>query len=145
MKKNPSKKYSELKSLNTFDDRFKYLKLNGSVGSDTFGFDRYINQDLYKSREWKSVRNEVIARDDGCDLGIPGRDIHGKIYVHHMNPITVNDIMENPEDVFNPDFLVCVSMDTHNAIHYGDIKYLEKNKLVKRAANDTSPWKEKNR
>lgn len=134
------KTYSELIELPTFEDRFKYLSLNGSVGEATFGFDRYINQKFYKSAEWKSVRNRVITRDMGCDLADPDREIPGTIYVHHMNPIDVDDINEVSDYLFNEEYLISVSLDTHNAIHYGDLSYLEKQKFIQRSPNDMSPW-----
>lgn len=135
------KTYSELQQLQTFEERFNYLKLGGSVGEDTFGFDRYINQTFYRSAEWKRVRNIVILRDSACDLGILDREVGGRVYIHHMNPITRQDVEESSEYLLNPDYLICVSMDTHNAIHYGDDSYLKRNKLVERSANDTAPWK----
>jgi hypothetical protein len=138
---NNVKKYSELSQLDTFEERYKYLRVYGSVGADTFGFDRYLNQQLYKSPEWKRVRNIVIARDNACDLGIQGRDLHGRIYVHHMNPIGISDIEESSDFLLNPEYLICVSMETHNAIHYGNESFLERNKVVTRTTNDTSPWK----
>lgn len=137
------KRYSELKNLETFEDRFDYLKLNGQVGRDTFGFDRYFNQQFYRSNEWKSVRDQVIVRDNGCDIGMPGHEITGKIYIHHMNPLTLNDIEESTENLLNPEYLVCVSHSTHNAIHYGDKSILERNKVVERTKGDTCPWKTK--
>lgn len=137
------KRYSELKNLETFEDRFDYLKLNGQVGRDTFGFDRYFNQQFYRSNEWKSVRDKVIVRDNGCDMGMPGHEITGKIYIHHMNPLTINDIEESTENLLNPEYLVCVSHSTHNAIHYGDKSILERNKVVERTKGDTCPWKNK--
>lgn len=140
-KRTQIKRYSELEQLPTFEERYEYLRLNGVVGSDTFGFDRYLNQQLYKSFEWKRVRDIVIARDNACDLGIEGRDLHGKILVHHMNPIDVNDIEEASEYLLNPEYLICVSMDTHNAIHYGNKSFLDKNKVTVRSANDTIPWR----
>ena len=100
-----------------------------------------MNQQLYKSPEWKRVRNIVIARDNACDLGIQGRDLHGRIYVHHMNPIGISDIEESSDLLLNPEYLICVSMETHNAIHYGNESFLERNKVVTRTTNDTSPWK----
>lgn len=139
------KKYREMIRFNNFEDRFNYLKLRGSVGIDTFGFDRYLNQNLYRSDEWKRARQQVIARDNGCDLGISGMEISGKIYVHHMNPLTKDDIFESSENLFNPEYLICVSHETHNAIHYGDSSYLERNKTANRTANDMSPWKLKER
>lgn len=132
--------YRELSRLNTFEDRYKYLKLNGSVGEDTFGFDRWINQQFYRSAEWKRVRDIVIVRDNGCDLGDPDRPIYGRILIHHMNPIRKEDFDENPDYLLNPDYLVCVSHNTHNAIHYGDESLLQK-EWTPRKPNDTSPWK----
>lgn len=132
--------YRELRMLNTFEDRYKYLKLNGSVGDDTFGFDRWINQQFYRSAEWKRVRDIVIVRDNGCDLGDPDHPIYGRILIHHMNPIRKEDFDENPDYLLNPDYLVCVSHDTHNAIHYGDESLLQK-EWAPRKPNDTIPWK----
>lgn len=132
--------YTELSRLGTFKERFDYLKLNGSVGIDTFGFDRYLNQAFYKSPEWKNVRNVVILRDNGCDLGIEGYEIHDKILIHHINPINVDDIENRLDDILNPEFLISVSHRTHNAIHYGDFDQLPS--LPKeRTMNDTCPWK----
>lgn len=139
---NTIRTYHELMKLTTFDERFQYLQLNNSVGEDTFGFDRYINQNFYKSPKWKSIRNEIIVRDDGCDLGIPGEYIGGKIIIHHMNPIRVDDIINLTEYLCNPDYLICVSMQTHNAIHYGNQTYIDSRKLVERTANDMCPWKQ---
>ena len=136
-----TKRYSDLAQLNTFDERYEYLKLNGSVAVETFGSNRYFNQKFYKSKEWKDVRDKVIIRDNGCDLGIPGREIAGTIYIHHMNPIDINDISESTENLLNPEFLICVSQDTHNAIHYGDENLLHKNDIIERKPNDTCPWK----
>lgn len=138
---NNVKRYSELSKLSTFEERYKYLRLYGSVGADTFGFDRYLNQQLYKSPEWKRVRDIVITRDNACDLGIQGRDLYGRIYVHHMNPISISDIEESSDFLLKPEYLICVSMETHNAIHYGNESFLERNKVVTRSTNDTSPWK----
>lgn len=136
-----TKTYSELSHLNTFEDRFKYLKLSGSVGLDTFGFDRYMNQQFYKSKEWKTVRDLVIIRDGACDLGIPGREISGRIYIHHLNPISPDDISHSTEKLLDPNNLICVSQETHNAIHYGDDSILERNKIIERRPGDTCPWK----
>lgn len=133
--------YSELIEIDNFIDRFKYLKLKGKVGEDTFGFDRYINQALYKSPEFRKIRREVILRDNGCDLGISDREIVGKIYVHHMNPITKTDILERNDYVLNPEYLICVSHETHNAIHYGNEAMLPIDKFIVREPNDQSPWK----
>ena len=136
-----SKGYSELKQLNTFEERFEYLKLKGNVGKDTFGFDRYLNQQFYKSKEWKQVRDQVIIRDGGCDLGIPGHDIYGKVYIHHIEPLTPEDIETSSDNMLNPNNLICVSLETHNAIHYGDSSILKKNQIVERKPNDECPWK----
>lgn len=133
--------YSELKRLETFEERFEYLRLAGLVGESTFGFDRYLNQALYRSKAWKKIRNQVILRDEGCDLGIPDRLIIGRVVVHHMNPLVVDEVDERDEDIFNPEFLICVSHETHNAIHYGDEALLMKSTPVIRSPNDTSPWK----
>lgn len=111
--------YSELRKLKTFEERFDYLKLGGSVSQDTFGFDRYINQSFYRSAEWRKVRNDVIARDLGRDLGVDGFDIHAKIIVHHMNPMVPRDIINEFDGILDPEFLITTSMNTHNAIHYG--------------------------
>lgn len=133
--------YSELSQLPTFEERFRYLKLDGQVGYDTFGFDRYMNQQFYKSKEWKDIRDKVIVRDCGCDLGVEDREIGGKIYIHHMNPLTPEDIEDSTENLLNPEYLICVSHSTHNAIHYGDESVLERNKIVDRKPNDTVIWK----
>lgn len=132
--------YSELKQLKTFEERYEYLKLDGQVGADTFGFDRYLNQVFYKSPEWRSVRNEVIVRDNGCDLGIEGREIHTKILVHHMNPICKKDILERSDILLNPEYLITTVKRTHDAIHYGDSDTLIKDP-IERSANDTCPWR----
>ena len=135
-----SKRYSELKQLKTFEERFDYLKLGGVVGHETFGFDRVFNQKFYKSPEWRKVRDTVIIRDGGCDLGMEDRPIYGKVFIHHMNPISINDIQDASEYLLNPDFLVCVSFETHQAIHYGDLSLLP-TEPVEREKNDTCPWK----
>lgn len=132
--------YSELSKLKTFEERYRYLKLDGTVGEDTFGFDRYLNQVFYRSRRWKDVRNQVIIRDCGCDLGIDRRDIHGRIIIHHMNPIGLKDLEHESENLLNPEYLICVTHNTHNAIHYGDESLLPID-WIKRTANDTCPWK----
>lgn len=132
--------YSELISLPTFEERFEYLRLNGEVGADTFGFDRYLNQILYKSREWKAVRDEVIIRDNGCDLGVDGYEIRGRILIHHMNPISVDDIKNRTDLLLNPEYLITTVHATHNAIHYGDMNQLTRGPVI-RTANDTCPWK----
>ena len=132
--------YSELILLSTFEERFKYLQLNGRVGDDTFGFDRYINQKFYSSAEWKRIRDIVIMRDNGCDLALKGYEIYGRILIHHMNPITVKDVELSTEYLMNPEYLICVTHNTHNAIHYGDEKLITKGPVV-RTKNDTCPWK----
>lgn len=132
--------YSELATLPTFEERFKYLQLNGQVGKDTFGFDRYINQNFYRSLEWKRVRDKVILRDNGCDLGVEGYEIHGRILIHHMNPITIRDIESMSEYLLNPEYLISTVHNTHNAIHYGDESLLL-TAPIERRKNDTCPWK----
>lgn len=140
MKKKMIRTYSELIKLKTFKDRFEYLKLDGIVGEETFGFDRYMNQIFYKSREWTSVRRSVIIRDNGCDLGVEGYEIHGKILIHHMNPINLSDIVHKTDELLNPDYLITTVLSTHNAIHYGDASLLPV-LPIERRANDTCPWK----
>ena len=132
--------YSELITIPTFEERYKYLKIGGKVGEETFGFERYLNQEFYKSHEWQSIRRQVIVRDLGCDLGIKDREIHGKIIVHHMNPITIDDIIEASDFLLNPEYLICTLKSTHDAIHYGDENLLIK-APVERTKNDTCPWK----
>lgn len=132
--------YSDLIKLKTFKDRFEYLKLDGIVGEETFGFDRYMNQIFYKSKEWASVRRAVIIRDNGCDLGVEGYEIHGKILIHHMNPINLSDIVHKTDELLNPDYLITTVLSTHNAIHYGDASLLPV-LPIERRANDTCPWK----
>lgn len=131
--------YSELITLPTFKERYEYLKLNGIVGKETFGWDRYINQDFYHSEEWKSIRDYIIVRDNGCDLGVPGYEIHTKIYIHHMNPIDANDIIGYTDFLVDPEFLICTSFITHNAIHYGKDSVLNY-EPVTREPNDTKLW-----
>lgn len=132
--------YTELMNLGTFEDRFRYLSLNGVVGLDTFGFDRYINQNFYRSAEWKNIRHKVILRDNGCDLGIVDRPIFDKILIHHMNPILPKDIIDATDYLLNPEYLICTSHATHNAIHYGDISYLEQDSIIERKPGDTKLW-----
>jgi len=132
--------YRELRSLLTFEDRFKYLNLKGRVGESTFGFDRYLNQNLYRSREWKQTRYKVIERDNACDLGIAGYEIEFQILIHHMNPISIEDIEDGNEDIFNPEFLICTTYNTHQAIHFGDESLLPKPPIVRRP-NDTTLWR----
>lgn len=132
--------YSELIKHKSFNERFRYLKLDGSVGEDTFGFDRYLNQMFYKSEEWKRIRRNVIIRDNGCDLGILGKEVQEKILIHHMNPITPSDILDRTDFLINPEYLITVSFKTHNALHYGSETTLE-DELVERKPFDTCPWK----
>ena len=134
------KTYSELIALPTFEERYEYLRLNGRVGEDTFGFDRYLNQNFYRSAEWRRIRDKVIVRDNGCDLAIDDRIIYGKILIHHMNPITDKDLFNLSDILLDPEYLICVSHNTHNAIHYGDGERLVKDPIV-RTKNDTCPWK----
>lgn len=132
--------YSDLIKLPTFEDRYRYLRLGGRVGEETFGFERYLNQSFYKSKEWKKVRDEVIVRDNGCDLGIEDREIYGKIIVHHMNPISIEDIIHRSEYLLNPEYLISTVKNTHDAIHYGDESLLI-TMPIERTKNDTCPWK----
>lgn len=132
--------YSELASLKTFEERYRYLRLEGRVGEETFGFDRWINQRFYKDPEWLSIRDEVIIRDNGCDLGILGREIYSRIIIHHMNPITKEDILKRSDFLLNPEYLICTMKRTHDAIHYGDEDLLYK-LPVERTQNDTCPWR----
>ena len=134
------RKYRELRRLPTFMKRYEYLRLAGLVGESTFGFDRYLNQLLYTSERWKKLRNEIIVRDNGCDLGVEGYDLHEKIIVHHMNPLTIDDVTNVSDDIFNPEYLICVSQRTHNAIHYGDASLLPQ-VPIERTPYDTCPWK----
>lgn len=134
------KTYSELSKLKTFEERYQYLRLGGSVGRETFGFDRYLNQVFYRSQKWKSIRDFVIVRDNGCDLGLEGYEIHGRIIVHHMNPITLADVTNESDFLLNPEFLICTIHNTHNAIHYGDESLLIQ-APVERKENDTCPWR----
>jgi len=137
---NDIRTYSMLISLPSFEERYEYLKLIGSVGQATFGFDRYLNQEFYRSYEWKRLRNQIIIRDNSCDLAFPGHEINSTIIIHHMNPIAPEDIINQTEWLLNPEFLVCVSMRTHNAIHYGDKSQLQ---ILppERTPHDTCPWK----
>lgn len=131
--------YLELRHLDTFEERFHYLSLQGVLGESTFGFDRWMNQRFYKSHEWKRVRNHVIVRDHGCDLGIPGFEIHAGLLVHHMNPISVEDLKHGEEWIIDPNFLITTSLQTHNAIHYGDESLLPRGPII-RKFGDTSLW-----
>lgn len=131
--------YSELYLLRTFEERFEYLSLKGQVGEKTFGFDRWVNQSFYHSREWRRVRNYVIVRDQGCDLGIPGYEIESGLIVHHMNPLSVFDIEEGDDALIEPLYLITTSLQTHNAIHYGDASLLPRGPVV-RQRGDTTLW-----
>ena len=131
--------FTELAQLKTFEDRYRYLRLRGIVGNPTFGSERYLNQQFYRSQQWKRVRNHVIARDEGCDLGVYGYEIHDRIYIHHMNPMTVEEIYHGDSSILDPEFLISTTHRTHNAIHYGDEKLLIQ-PLVERRPGDTLLW-----
>lgn len=133
------RRYRELRRLETFEERFRYLSLQGQVGAATFGFDRWVNQKFYRSREWKDVRSYVIVRDEGRDLGVEGYEIHSGLLIHHMNPMIVDDIRSGREDILNPEFLITTTHRTHNAIHYGDESQLPR-VFVPRRAGDTKLW-----
>lgn len=135
-----TKTYSELMSFETFEERYRYLRINGEVGAETFGCDRYLNQLFYSSDEWKRFRRNIIIRDMGCDLGIEDRDIVGLIIVHHINPITIDDVLQRRKCLMDPDNVICVSFNTHQAIHYGDDSLLIQGP-IERKMNDTCPWK----
>lgn len=133
--------YSELITIPTYKERFEYLRLAGAVGQETFGFDRQLNQMLYqRSRRWKDARDQVIIRDNGCDLGIIGYEIFDKILIHHMNPITLDDVLNDRDWIYDPEFLICTTHNTHNAIHYGNVNLLTLGP-IERTPNDTCPWK----
>lgn len=134
------KTYSELIQIPTFEERYRYLRIGGKVGAETFGFDRYLNQIFYQTDEWRSIRNLVIVRDSGCDLGILDREIQGLIFVHHMNPISKEDILRRSKYLLDPEYLICTMKSTHDAIHYGDESLLIL-PPIERAPNDTCPWK----
>lgn len=134
------KTYSELITLPTFEERFEYLRLDGTVGESTFGFDRYLNQIFYRSQKWKDIRDWVIIRDNGCDLGVEGFEIYGRIIIHHMNPISLQDLERESDLLLNPEYLICTVHNTHNAIHYGDASLLPL-APIERSKNDTCPWK----
>lgn len=135
------KYYSDLILYPTIEERFEYLKIGGSIGIETFGTDRYLNQILYNSTEWRRLRDKIIVRDLGCDLGLEGFEIHSKIIIHHLNPITVQDVIDRNPDIFNPENLITTCIRTHNAIHYGDADLLPKTPIIRRA-NDMCPWKQ---
>jgi hypothetical protein len=134
-----TRSYSELRRLDTLEDRFKYLELSGQVGRSTFGFDRYLNQQFYTSREWRQVRDHIIVRDNGCDLGVEGYDIHSRLYIHHLNPLTVGEIQNADDSLLDPENLIVTCHQTHNAIHYGDERLLPR-PLVDRQPGDTKLW-----
>lgn len=131
--------YKELRRLGSFEERFEYLALRGVVGAQTFGHDRWINQQFYRSKQWKDIRQHVIARDLGCDLGVEGYEIYDAVYIHHMNPMTADEIAHGDEDILNPEYLISTTHQTHNAIHYGDASLLRK-PLVERRPGDTKLW-----
>ena len=131
--------YSELRRLETFEERYSYLTIGGQVGHSTFGFDRWVNQGFYRSREWKEVRNQVILRDYGRDLGVPGYEIYSDLLVHHMNPMSAEDIITAEDMILNPEFLITTSFQTHNAIHFGDESLLPRGPIV-RQPGDTTLW-----
>ena len=133
--------YSELVKLPTFEERYRYLRLGSRVGDETFGHDRYLNQSFYKSKEWFRIRDEVILRDFGCDLGIPGREIFKRVIIHHMNPLTKTDIIDRTDFLLNPEYLICTTKRTHDAIHYSDDSILIPDILPERSVNDTCPWR----
>lgn len=134
------KTYSEIITIPTFEERYRYLRIGGSVGEETFGFDRYLNQIFYKTKKWLEIRDWVIIRDLGCDLAVIDREIHGRIFVHHMNPITKEDVLSRSKFLLDPEYLICTSKNTHDAIHYGDDNLLIK-APVERRPNDTCPWR----
>lgn len=132
--------YSELIEIPTFEERFEYLRLDGIIGEDTFGWERYLNQQFYKSSEWKHLRDNIIIRDCGCDLAMEGYEIQGRVIIHHMNPVNTSDILHHSDYLLNSEYLICVSLPTHNAIHYGDANQLQSGP-VERTPNDTCPWR----
>ena len=132
--------YTELSKLTTFNERFNYLKLDGIVGEETFGYDRILNQLLYKSKKWRKVRDEVLIRDNGGDLGLEDYPINGRAIIHHMNPITVEDVLNDKPEIFDPEYLITVSNSTHNAIHFSNENNLQKD-LIERTQNDTCLWR----
>ncbi len=132
--------YEELISFSTFEDRLEYLQLDGFVGAETFGYERYLNQVFYKSREWRTIREKIILRDNGCDLGVDGYEIYGRILIHHMNPITAEDIRNRSDLLLDPNYLICVSHNTHNAITYGNKNCILK-PVIERKKFDTCPWR----
>lgn len=136
------KSYSELIKLKTFEERFKYLEIGGRIGIETFGYDRYLNQVFYKSPEWRRIRDQIIVRDNGNDLGVEGYLIRGNPIIHHINPITIDDVLDRNSDIFNPEYLISCSLQTHNAVHYGNEEYLNRFGVAERKPNDTIPWRD---
>lgn len=139
--KNLTKSYKELSLIDNYIERYNYLKLDGVLGAETFGFDRWVNQRFYKTDEWKRLRESIILRDDGNDMGADGYPIKGKILIHHINPISLDDIVNKKSLVLDPDNLVCVSLLTHNAIHYGNDELMKDKILIERKPYDTCPWR----
>lgn len=135
-----NKSYLELIQIPTFQERYEYLKIGGRIGEETFGFDRHLNQTLYRSSEWKRFRRQIIIRDKGCDLGCEGYELYDKILIHHINPISINDVLNRVSCIFDPNNVICTSLNTHNAIHYGDSELLV-TEPIERTKNDTCPWK----
>ena len=132
--------FHDLRSLGSIFDRYEYLRIGGKIGESTFGFDRYLNQEFYRSREWRDARRAVILRDNGCDMGVCGYEVDKGLIVHHMNPITIDDVINKNPDIFDPEYLVCVSDRTHRAIHYGDVSLLPRGP-IHRHAGDTCLWR----
>ena len=135
-----SKSYSELIAIPSFEERYRYLRIRGTIGIETFGFDRYLNQALYRDGYWKEIRRKIIIRDEGCDLAFPGREIPGRIIIHHLNPLTEKDLLNRSDKIFDPENLITTCIRTHNAIHYGDESLLYKDP-IERKENDTIPWR----
>lgn len=135
-----SKSYSELIAIPSFEERYRYLRIRGTIGIETFGFDRYLNQALYRDGYWKEIRRKIIIRDEGCDLAFPGREIPGRIIIHHLNPLTEKDLLNRSDKIFDPENLITTCIRTHNAIHYGDESLLYQDP-IERKENDTIPWR----
>ena len=135
-----SKSYSELIAIPSFEERYRYLRISGTIGIETFGFDRYLNQALYRDGYWKEIRRKIIIRDEGCDLAFPGREIPGRIIIHHLNPLTEKDLLNRSDKIFDPENLITTCIRTHNAIHYGDESLLYQDP-IERKENDTIPWR----
>lgn len=144
MSQKNSKSYAELSHLSSFEDRYNYLKVGNPVGEATFGFDRYLNQNFYRSKEWEQARNAVIVRDKGCDMGLKDYPIKGQYFIHHINPLTLDDVKNNSGKLLDIDNLVLVSKQTHNAIHFGDDTIVKEKKVIERSPFDTCPWRKNN-